>query len=163
MAGWISKVIGGGVSEVLDSAGNLADKFIQTKEERDQFRLELVKVDQAARDELERTIREELRSRERVLIAELQQDDLYTRRARPTVVYAGLVFIALDYVILPVVSSVAGIVLPTLVLPTEFWAGWSGIVGTWVLGRSLEKRGANNGLVRAITGGKASTLEGDHP
>ncbi len=89
-----------------------------------------------------------------VMVAELQQDDLYTKRARPTVVYAGLVFIFLVHVIGPLTAAWGGKPLPEMSLPTEFWWAWSGVVGAWIIGRTAEKRGVENQVVRALTGGK---------
>lgn len=90
MASWVSRIVGDGIGAVLDSAGKLADTFIQTPDERDKFHLALVQVDQLARTQLVQATQDALKSRERVLLAELKQDDLFTRRARPMVVYAGL-------------------------------------------------------------------------
>lgn len=69
----------------------------------------------------------------------------YTKRARPTVVYAGLVFIGLIHVLLPAVAwtlaSAGCAVQPfNLTLPSEFWWAWSGVCGVYAIGRSWEKR-----------------------
>ena len=85
-------------------------------------------------------------------MAELQQGDKFTKRARPLVVYAGLAFIGINYVVVPIVALVNNVVVEPIPLPTEFWAGWSGIVATWSIGRSLEKRGSQNRVTSAITG-----------
>ena len=39
-------------------------------------------------------------------------------------------------------------------LPTEFWLAWGGIVSTWSIGRSAERRGARNKAVSLVTGNK---------
>ena len=108
--------------------------------------------------EIEETIRTELQAKERVLVAELTQGDSYTKRARPTVVYAGLTFILINYCIIPAIQSLAGVLVKPFDLPTEFWVGWSGIVATWTIGRSAEKRGARNRLTSIITGSGTSRL-----
>ncbi|MFT5658143.1 MAG: hypothetical protein ACI9KN_001422 [Gammaproteobacteria bacterium] len=41
--------------------------------------------------------------------------------------------------------------MPAFELPKEFWYGWTGIVGTWGIGRTFEKRGATGKLVQGIT------------
>ena len=111
-----------------------------------------------------------------IIVAEMQQGDNYTKRARPTVVYAGLVFMAVVYVIIPsiikvilaisiatkapgelattkaVIAELAG--LTRLELPQEFWWAWSSVVGIWAIGRTAEKRGMANKLVQMITGNK---------
>lgn len=89
-----------------------------------------------------------------IMVAEMQQTDAYTKRARPTIVYAGLVFIFLVHVAFPLLSWWKSMVLPTLGLPEEFWWTWGGVCGVWILGRTMEKRGATGSLVSLITGGK---------
>lgn len=94
-----------------------------------------------------------------IIVSEMQQADGYTKRARPTVVYAGLAFIFLVHVLLPVVSWGAVLFgaqmpgMPDLTLPSEFWWAWTGVCGIWVVGRSAEKRGASSRIVSMITGG----------
>lgn len=108
--------------------------------------------------EIEQTLRSELQAKERILVAELQQGDAYTKRARPTVVYAGLASTLFNYTIVPVLSKILGADIEPLKLPEEFWYGWSGIVATWSVGRTMEKRGASNPASRAITGSQRSSL-----
>jgi len=89
-----------------------------------------------------------------IMVAEMQQGDNYTKRARPTLVYAGLVFIFMVHVAFPILAYLSKDTLPALSLPEEFWWAWSGVCGVWVLGRSAEKRGAGGKLVGMITGNK---------
>ena len=103
---------------------------------------------------LDQTICAELSTKERILVAELQQGDSYTKRARPTVVYAGLGFILLNYCIVPAIQAVAGKCVAAFPLPTEFWVAWGGIVATWSVGRSAEKRGSRGRAVSMITGNR---------
>ncbi len=150
----ISKILGGGIKEVLGGVDKLIGRFKASPEEKQAFKLELEKLLQQKDAEIEETIRAELGAKERVLVAELQQGDSYTKRARPTVVYAGLVFIFFNYVVVPTVQSFTGALIKPFDLPTEFWAAWGGIVATWSIGRSAEKRGAKSKTVSLITGTK---------
>jgi hypothetical protein len=93
-----------------------------------------------------------------VIKAELQQGDNFTKRARPMVVYAGLLFIFLNYVFIPTLCHLAGQPLGNggvLELPSDFWLAWGGIVATWSIGRSFEKTGASNRVTQLITASKA--------
>ena len=111
-----------------------------------------------------------------IIVAEMNQSDTYTKRARPSVIYAGLLFIGLVYVVIPsiikailaisiatkapgelattkaVIAELAG--LTRLELPTEFWVAWGSVVSIWSIGRSVEKKGMANKLVSMITGNK---------
>ena len=155
---WFTKIFSGSVGTLVEQVGGVVDQFHLSGEEKQKFKLELEALLQKRDSEIEETIRTELQSKERVLVAELTQGDSYTKRARPTVVYAGLVFMFLNYCIIPAIQSLAGAVVEPFELPTEFWAGWSGIVATWSIGRSAEKRGARNRLTSIITGSGTSRL-----
>lgn len=103
---------------------------------------------------VEATLKELADSEKQALIlAELGQSDNYTKRARPTVVYAGLVFIFLVHVLPPSIAVLTGVPVPAgLKLPTEFWWAWTGVVSVWVLGRSYEKANGTSTMSKLITG-----------
>jgi len=92
-----------------------------------------------------------------IIVAEMQQGDPYTKRARPTIVYAGLAFIFLVHVFIPIAAFFKGVPadsFPALSLPDEFWWAWGGVCSAWIIGRSMEKKGTGGKLVSMITGGK---------
>ena len=115
-----------------------------------------------------------------IMVAEMSQGDNYTKRARPTVVYGGLVMIFLNYVLFPAVGR--GVVLwhtfadqfsveqltaiadatVALPLPSHFWLAWGGIVSTWVLGRTVEKKqvGGKIGQIAELITGTQSLFGG---
>lgn len=139
-----------GIGSVAGLVKGVLDRFLPAKmSETERATLEI---------ELQRMLEDRetrlLDAQKEVLVAELSQGDTYTKRARPTVVYLGLLFIALVHVVFPIVVYTTGQPLPTLALPDEFWWAWSGVVGTWMIGRTMEKRGAQGGLVDIITGKK---------
>jgi len=111
-----------------------------------------------AQAELERMLNERegkvIEAQKSIIVAEMAQGDSYTKRARPTIVYAGLGFIFMVHVVLPMLSFFKGTSMPSLSLPEEFWWAWTGVCGIWVIGRSFEKRGAEGAVISAITGGK---------
>jgi hypothetical protein len=109
-----------------------------------------------------------------IIVAEMAQGDTYTKRARPTVVYAGLGFILFVYILIPVIVKISMIALlfmrsaaeiatmkdgigqfselASLTLPSEFWWAWSGVVGIWSIGRTFERKGQNGAVIEAIVG-----------
>jgi len=112
-----------------------------------------------------------------IIVAELQQSDLFTKRARPSVIYSGLIFIALNYFIFPFIIDmfqcclILGIgnitadqvkqlsELGKFQLPNQFWVAWTSICSVYAWGRSQEKKGKSdneiiNKVVSAITGNK---------
>ncbi|MBA3027456.1 MAG: hypothetical protein FP814_09725 [Desulfobacterium sp.] len=137
-----------GIGSIADLAKTIVEKILPPK---------LTGAEQA---ELQLKLQDLLESRERtvidfqkaVIVAEMQQADNYTKRARPTMVYAGLVFIFMVHVAFPILSFISSQTLPALKLPEEFWWAWTGVCGIWVIGRSAEKRGVDGKLVEMITG-----------
>lgn len=154
----ITKIFGGGAKALIGSIGGVLDNLTTSKEEKMEAKAKLVGLIAQRDAEIEETLRTTLQAKERVIVAELQQGDNYTKRARPTVVYAGLVMIFLNYCIIPAIGLYTGKIIPPFELPVEFWTAWGGIVITWCIGRSAEKRGAANNVLRAITGTKKFSL-----
>lgn len=149
---WFTKLFSGGAGSVVDSIGGLADRFIQTDDEKSAFKVQVETLLQKRDSEIEQTLRQTLQSKEKILVAELSQGDNYTKRARPTVVYAGLVFIGINYVLFPAMAVFLNKTVPVLELPSDFWYAWGGICSAWCVGRSFEKRGTQNAATRAVTG-----------
>jgi len=104
-----------------------------------------------------------------IIVAEMNQGDNFTKRARPAVIYMGLVFIGIVHVIVPTVvkllmafkiNTITAVQLTAIsdigkiTLPTEFWLAWGSVVSIYSLGRSAEKRGSVDKIVSMITGGK---------
>jgi hypothetical protein len=146
--GLIGNILSGGLGSVVEKVGDIADKFHLSGEEKNEFKLQLETLLQKRDAEVEETIRTELGAKERVMVAELQSGDNFTRRARPLVVYVGLAAIVFNYCIAPFIQG------KPLDLPQEFWISWGGIVATWSIGRSAEKRGTRSKLTSAITGSR---------
>lgn len=162
---WIADIFGRSAKGLLDGLGGIVDQFHLSPEEKQQFTLQMQALVQKRDDQIQETLRAELQAKERVLVAELNQGDGYTKRARPTVVYVGLAVIVFNYCIVPVLLKVGNLIAAwaghtaaigydPLTLPVEFWVGWTGIVATWSIGRSAEKRGVRNKAVSMITGSK---------
>lgn len=147
----LTSFMGGGL---VESISNVADKFITTDDEKNAFMVEMEQVLQKRDSEIEQTIRAELSAKERIIVAEMSQGDNYTKRARPTVVYAGLAIIAFNYCAVPALQSLSGVVVDPFSLPAEFWIAWGGCVGIWTIGRSVEKRGNRNAVTQTVTGNK---------
>ncbi len=148
---FLGDIFGGGAKGLLDGISGIIDEVTTTDEEKDAAKLRIRQLVHAETVETEKTIRRELEAKERILIAELNQGDNYTKRARPTIVYVGLL-IALGSGLSRILGS--EIDVNTLV-PTEFWYAWAGVTGTWVVGRSMEKRGTVNAFTQKVTGTKS--------
>lgn len=137
-----------GLGSVADLAKGIIDRFFPP----DMDPVEKAKIEREIREAVERRETALLGAQQAIMVAELRQGDTYTKRARPTVIYSGLLFIFLVYVVGPLLGVFAGVQVPELRLPSEFWWAWSGICGAYVLGRTAEKRGGT--LAKMVLGDK---------
>lgn len=153
------KLIGSTVGSIIKPVTGLLDEVITSEDEKNEFKARLAEIAHAAEANALSHAETIANAQRDVIVAELQQDDKYTKRARPSLVYAGLLALFLNHIVLPWSAFFFTTVeeLPTIDLPTEFWLGWSGVVGAWAIGRSVEKKAriageAPNRFTRMITG-----------
>jgi hypothetical protein len=144
----LDKVVGG----ILKPVASIIDEFHTSGEEKAAAKLKLVEIQANIAVEMEKAIQAETDAKEAIIVAEMQQGDLYTKRARPTIVYAGLGIAFLNHVILPWTAYFIGKSLPSIDMPSEFWISWASVVGIWSIGRSAERRGMQNKMLSVITG-----------
>ena len=149
---WFTKIFG--ASDLVESVGKVAKQFITTDQDRMDFEKSVHKLMAKRETEIEMSLRAELDAKSSILVAELNQKDNFTKRARPTVVYFGLLMIALNYFVVPLLTLLFGTESITFELPTEFWTAWGGIVATWAIGRSVEKVKGANPFTKIATGAK---------
>lgn len=153
---FLSKILGGGVSELVDSVSNVVDKFTLSKEEKQTFKLEMQSRLMQMEQNLEDSYRAEIEARSEIIKAEMAQGDKFTKRARPTIIYVGLAFIFFVHVLLPTVAYVSGAEsMPDFSLPAEFWWAWGTVVSVYGAGRSAEKLGIVNTVTNLATGSGA--------
>lgn len=127
------------------------------------------KMDEAEKAKMEVALTEAFEKREAsvldaqkgIIVAEMQQSDLFTKRARPSIVYFGLIAIGLVHVLLPMLAWIILMWtgqpldnMPDIELPSQFWMTWGGVCSIWIIGRSAEKRGITGKAVSMITGCK---------
>jgi len=139
-----------GLGSIADLAKGIMDRFIPpkaTEAERAAIQVEL----QRMLDSRETAILDVQKS---VMVAEMNQEDKFTKRARPMVVYAGLMFIFLVHVLFPILVWLGNETVPSLVLPDYFWQVWGGVCAVWIVGRSAEKLRIGGSAVGVITGRK---------
>ena len=159
---FFSKLFSAGISEVVDSVSGVVDKFTLSKEEKLQFKAEMQSRLMQIESELEKTYRTEIEARADIIKAEMSQGDNYTKRARPTIIYTGLGFVFIVYVLLPFIAYLSGTPqneMPNIELPSEFWWAWGTVVSVYGAGRSAEKIGITNKITELATGSSANKLK----
>lgn len=139
----LSDLLTGGLNDLAAGVIDIVDEYIESPDEK---RAAISRVEQLSHElslAKSNEIIAEINKRGSVIEAELKQGDNYTKRARPTVVYGGLVLIFLAYIVAPVFFG------KTLTLPEPFWIAWGGICSIWSIGRSAE-RVAPQGIVSKL-------------
>jgi len=139
---WISNIFGGTAGHIIKNVGELADRFITTDQEKKRFEVDLQKIITDRMSKAQALAKEELNRKAVIIQAEMAQSDAFTKRCRPSVVYWGMALITLQ-----IGGQFVGV---DVVLPEEFWYAWTGLVGTWMVGRSFEKAGGTS--AKMITG-----------
>ena len=159
---WLANIFSTGAKELASEIGEQYAGIAAGHTGKKELALALEQLVVERFSSMTDTLTTMMQAKERILVAELTQEDPWTKRARPMVVYAGLAYIAVNYVIGPWLALALGSAPPAMpALPTEFWWAWGGICGTWAVGRSAEKMGANGTIGKvaaAITGGKKAKL-----
>ena len=150
--GLLAKLFGKGAKETVESIGGMWSKISEGHLGKKEFNLAVEQMVHARDMANIAEATAEISAKEKILVAEMQSGDNYTRRARPTVVYFGLVAIFLNHILFPWIRAFGGGDLPDIELPTEFWVAWGGVVSVWFVGRSFERRGVKNKLTSAVTG-----------
>jgi len=139
-----------GIGSIADLAKGLVDRFLppaMTGEQKAQAQLQMQEI-------LEKRETTLIDAQKSIIVSEMQQADNFTKRARPSLVYSGLLFIFLVHVAFPIAAFFTSKPMPSLTLPTEFWWAWGGVCSVWVVGRSAEKKGATGSVISLLTGNK---------
>ena len=151
--GLLDSLFGGGKGGIIGGVGKIIDDLHSSDQEKAEAKLAVQRLMLERQEQADKMLRAELDAQREITVAELRQDDEYTKRARPTIVYTGLVIMAVNYAVAPWLARLAGTDLPPVEFPEAFWIAWGGVVGVYAIGRTAEKRGAANRLTRLITGG----------
>ena len=141
------------IKGLIGSAGAIIDNVHTSEEEKLEAKAKFQALATQAEAQVLAHAESLFNAKRDIIVAELQQGDTYTKRARPTVVYGGLLILTINHIVLPWIAFFSGMEVPKIEIPAVFWGGWSGIVMTWSIGRSAEKRGMQNKMIGVITGG----------
>jgi len=152
---FISDILSGGAQGIIDGISGAVDKFVVTGDEKNEMKLELEKVVTARMAMLNEQVNTEMNAKSAIIQAELNQGDNFTKRMRPTLGYFGMFAIFFNHCLMPLISQFMEMKIEAFVLPTEFWLAWGGMMATYSIGRTQEKKGSQNKITAAITGTKS--------
>lgn len=147
----LSDILTGGVSSLVDKAVDIFDDLHISKEEKAEISLKLREAAIKEQESMGRLIQARFDVVTKVIQAEMAQGDSYTKRARPSVVYFGLLMFGAQ-----ILAQFWNI---TINVPQDFVVAWTGVVGIWMVGRSAEKYAGVKSWTAPITGNKKTDLE----
>ncbi|MFA8298868.1 MAG: 3TM-type holin [Hyphomicrobiales bacterium] len=151
-------------NNLIDTIGDTVDRFVHTDEEKEKLKKELlkIKIEQQQNEQrfilelekmrmekeaqLEKSVQAQIDSKKELMLEELKQEDKYTKRARPTVIYMGLIFIFLELIGLRLVIFDSLDVDPKIIESSNnifewFMTAWASVIGIYSIGRTVEKKG----------------------
>lgn len=143
---WYSNLLSTGLDKIISSAGDALDKLFTSKDEQQknelakaQIQATVAQVRNEMEKELDQLYVQDLQNLRKEVTAELQNQDPYVRRSRPTFNYVFYVIIVLKFVLYPLLEGLFKLSIPNIVIPDQLW--W--VFGTGFIGygylRTVEK------------------------
>jgi hypothetical protein len=151
----IVKTIASSFGNITSGITDVISKFVKDPNQAAILSSELTKLTIKAEADIaagvEESYQQELKSKTEIMVAELKQDDKFTKRVRPTLLYAGLAMIVLDFLLRWACVFIGKEVL-AFTIPSFFQEIWAGLCMVYIVSRSSEKKGTGNKLTKLITG-----------
>lgn len=146
-----------------DIVGLVAGAFGKDREDPELLKLQpaiqqlVIERDTARDHEANETMRVELESRARMVEAEMAQGDKFTKRARPGVVYGGMILYVVEFGVRAYLLLTSGEMPSETIVPVPMVAAHTTAMSIWFYSRGKEKQAAVQGTepskwVKMITG-----------
>jgi hypothetical protein len=155
---WYDKIIGGGLGAMAEGAASIIEALQsgKIKKAEAETMLQELKDKELARTHEDFAV--ELGAKERIMIAELEQGDNFTKRARPFVIYTGPVIVVL-LILMHYVCVFAKIPIPPTPDFVPWYLGaWASYGSIYAVGRTIEKYGGGSNLTKMVTGASHASL-----
>ena len=145
---WYTSLLSSGVDKIVGSVGVAPDSLFTSDDEKQKNKIALTQISLAAMQaekelaaDLEKAYLEDVKDLRRQITVELQSQDAYVRRARPTFNYIFYAVLIFNYVFPPICQLFTGKPLNPIDLPGELWTVFGvGFIGYGYL-RTVEKTG----------------------
>lgn len=151
----IANTIVSGFSTLTGGIGDIIGKLVKDPNESARLSSELTRLTMQTENDMkvkvEESYQQELKAKQAIITSELTQEDKFTKRVRPTILYSGLVIIFIDFV-LRWGSSMFGFSPPAISIPPFFMEIWAGMCSVYIISRTVEKTGHGNKFIKKITG-----------
>jgi len=145
---WYSSLLSTGLGGIIDSVGNVLDNLFTSDDEKQKNKIAMTQITLAAAQaekqlaaDLEKAYLEDAKDQRRQITVELQSQDAYVRRSRPTFNYIFYIVLIFNYIFIPIFQVITDDKLDVVNLPTELWTVFGvGFIGYGYL-RTVEKTG----------------------
>lgn len=147
MGNLLTNLLTGGIQNMAETAKGIIEEFHMSPEQKAE---QLAKVQAAQAQAQQAALDYDAKMNDiagQNIRAEEQSGSPYTRNARPSLIYVGLIAIVWDYCVLPTITILHATkgTLPAVLLPDWFWQTWGIAVTGYVMARGLEKISAMPG------------------
>ncbi len=144
-----TKILSGGLDSIVGTAGKVLDNLFTSDDEKQKNKIAMTQITLAAAQaekqlelETEKIHLDDMKDLRKQITVELQSEDAYVRRGRPTFNYIFYVILIFNYIFIPIYQVITGEDLDPITLPTELWAVFGvGFIGYGYL-RSQDKKNA---------------------
>lgn len=152
MSTLLSGILAGGVKDIVEGVFNVFDMVHTSDEEKVDLKLRIERAVTERMAVIETSIQARFRMVTDIIQSEMVSGNSYTKNARPTIVYSGLLIHLVN-----AFGQMFG--LAPIEVDPNFTYVWGGVCGVWIIGRSAEKVGARNRAAQAITGSRIRDIE----
>lgn len=164
---WYSSLLSTGLDKVVSSVGSVLDNLFTSDDEKEKNKIALTQITlaaaQAEKDlaaDLEKAYLDDVKDLRRQITVELQSQDAYVRRARPTFNYIFYAVLIFNYIFIPIYKVITGQALEVIDLPTELWTVFGvGFIGYGYL-RTVEKTGKKMPIIGQQEGNVIDSAKG---
>lgn len=143
--GILDTILTGGVSDIVKGVVGIFDSLHTSEEEKQDAERQVFDMVTSRMAVIEQSIQARFRMVTEIIQSEMASGNIYTKSARPTIVYAGLLIHMLN-----AFGQMLG-AQPIEVDP-NFTYVWGGVCGVWIVGRSAEKAGKRSRATELVTG-----------
>ena len=164
---WYSALLGTGLDRVVSSVGTVLDNLFTSDDEKEKNKIAMTQITLAAAQaekelaiDLEKAYLDDVKDLRRQITVELQSEDAYVRRARPTFNYIFYVVLIFNFIFIPIYRVITNQSLEVIKLPTELWTVFGvGFIGYGYL-RTVEKTGKKLPKIGQQEGNVLDTAKG---
>lgn len=133
LPGFLSKILSGSTTKVIDAAGAVIDRVVTTDQERLEARKALLEVERQATADLLAADSEFAKYQSEVIVAEAKGESWMQRNWRPILMLTFTYIIFHNFVLAPTFH------IQRVDIPPDMWTLLNIGVGGYVMGRSAEK------------------------